>query len=76
LAGRGGKVAYSVCTMTSAETVELDRWMANEHPQWRAGEPPGAPWEPSGRGGLLLPQTAGTDGMFLVSYVKDEADRR
>ena len=28
--------------------------------------PPGAPWTPHGRGALLLPQAAGTDGMFVL----------
>ena len=29
--------------------------------------PPGAPWQPLGRGALLLPQAAGTDGMFVLA---------
>ena len=31
-----------------------------------AGPPPGRPWEPWGSGALLLPQAAGTDGMFVA----------
>ena len=29
-------------------------------------EPPGAPWRPHGRGALLLPSDADTDGMFVL----------
>jgi 16S rRNA (cytosine967-C5)-methyltransferase len=59
----GGLLAYSVCTLTAAETMGVDQWLG---PGWR---PVGAwehPWRPWGRGGLLLPQVAGTDGMFLL----------
>jgi hypothetical protein len=30
----------------------------------------GEVWEPAGRGARLLPQAAGTDGMFLVAVRK------
>ena len=64
----GGKVVYSVCTLTRAETVDIDAWMARQHPEWEAVDVPAAPWEPAGRGARLLPQAAGTDGMFIVAY--------
>jgi 16S rRNA (cytosine967-C5)-methyltransferase len=35
--------------------------------QWEAVSPPGLPWEPLGRGALLLPQAAGTDGMYVLA---------
>ncbi|MFP5375425.1 MAG: transcription antitermination factor NusB [Acidimicrobiia bacterium] len=62
----GGLLVYSVCTLTSTETVEVDRWLASAHPDLVAVPPPGPPWAPRGRGALLLPQDAGTDGMFVV----------
>jgi 16S rRNA C967 or C1407 C5-methylase (RsmB/RsmF family) len=34
---------------------------------WEAIAPPGLPWEPLGRGALLLPQAAGTDGMYVLA---------
>ena len=34
---------------------------------WEAVAPPGLPWEPLGRGALLLPQAAGTDGMYVLA---------
>lgn len=62
----GGLLAYSVCTLTRAETSEIDEWAAAEFPQLVAEAPPGAPWRILGRGALLLPQVAGTDGMYLL----------
>ena len=62
----GGVLVYSVCTLTLAETLEIDRWLASAHPGLAPLPPPGPPWRPLGRGGRLLPQDAGTDGMFVV----------
>jgi 16S rRNA (cytosine967-C5)-methyltransferase len=56
----GGTVVYSVCTLTIAETIGVDR------PGLEALDPPPAPFRPAGRGALLLPQAAGTDGMYLL----------
>ena len=64
----GGALVYSVCTLTSAESVGVDEWLAGERPDLVPLEPPGTPWEPWGRGAILLPQTAGTDGMCLFRY--------
>jgi 16S rRNA (cytosine967-C5)-methyltransferase len=61
----GGLLVYSVCTLTRAETTEIDEWLAEAHPELEAVAPPGPPWEPVGRGARLLPQAAGTDGMYL-----------
>ena len=62
----GGLLAYSVCTLTASETTDVDAWLAAEHPELVALKHPGTPWEPAGRGARLLPQSAGTDGMFLL----------
>lgn len=72
LVAPGGVLVYSVCTLTRAETVDVDQWLAELLPAasgWHAEEEPpvGLPWEPSGRGWLLLPQGAGTDGMYMLA---------
>jgi 16S rRNA (cytosine967-C5)-methyltransferase len=70
LVAAGGVLLYSVCTLTRAETVDIDDWLARTLPEvagWEAVAPPGPPWEPLGRGSLLLPQTTGADGMYAVA---------
>lgn len=62
----GGLVVYAVCTLTRAETTAMDEWLAVERQELVAVGAPGEPWEPAGRGARLLPQAAGTDGMFLL----------
>lgn len=58
----GGVLVYSVCTLTNAESVAIDEHMA----RFEALPPPGPPWAPLGRGARLLPQTADTDGMYVL----------
>jgi 16S rRNA (cytosine967-C5)-methyltransferase len=60
-------LVYSVCTLTRAETVDVDSWAAQHLDGFDALAPPGAPWQSLGRGALLLPQAAGTDGMFVLA---------
>jgi 16S rRNA (cytosine967-C5)-methyltransferase len=67
----GGILAYSVCTMTGSETAGIDNWLARTAPELKPMPPPGDPWQPAGRGALVLPQTAGTDGMFLLALRAD-----
>jgi 16S rRNA (cytosine967-C5)-methyltransferase len=62
----GGLVAYCVCTMTREETLDIDSWAAGAFPALSALPGPGGLWRPHGRGALLLPTAAGTDGMFLL----------
>ncbi len=62
----GGLVAYCVCTLTADETTAIDDWAKAQWPEATAELPPGGVWRPHGRGALLLPQAAGTDGMFLL----------
>ncbi len=62
----GGLVAYSVCTLTREETLDIDAWAAEDFPSLTAVPGPGPPWTPHGRGTLLLPSAAGSDGMFLL----------
>jgi 16S rRNA (cytosine967-C5)-methyltransferase len=63
-----GILVYSVCTMTAAETVAVDEHVATRWPGLVPMELPGAPWVRWGRGALLLPQAAATDGMALFRY--------
>lgn len=62
----GGLLAYCVCTLTREETLDIDEWAADTFPSFTAAPVPGPPWRPHGRGALLLPSAAGTDGMFLL----------
>jgi 16S rRNA (cytosine967-C5)-methyltransferase len=62
----GGTLVYSACTVTRAETLDIDAWAGREFPGFAPVAPPGAPWRPWGRGAMLLPQDAGTDGMFVL----------
>jgi 16S rRNA (cytosine967-C5)-methyltransferase len=70
LVAPGGLLVYSVCTLTRAETVDIDDWLAITHPGLEALPPPDAPWEPLGRGALLLPQAADTDGMYVLRLTR------
>lgn len=63
----GGTLVYSACTMTAAETEGLDAHVAEVAPHLEVTAPVlGTPWRPRGRGFQLLPQDAGTDGMYLL----------
>ena len=62
----GGVLVYSVCTLTRSETVDVDTWTEDALGEWDALDRPGPPWRPAGRGALLLPHVAGTDGMFVL----------
>ena len=61
----GGRLVYSVCTITAAESID--------HPV-PAGfeiddrEPTTGTWRPFGHGWRVLPHDADTDGMVLVRY--------
>jgi 16S rRNA (cytosine967-C5)-methyltransferase len=61
----GGIVVYSVCTLTHEETAGVD-WAIRDLPHVVAELPPGPPWRRRGRGTLLLPHDARTDGMFVL----------
>jgi len=40
--------------------------LLSEYPHLVALDPPGGVWTPLGRGAILLPQSAETDGMYLL----------
>jgi 16S rRNA (cytosine967-C5)-methyltransferase len=63
-----------VCTLTRAETLAIDDHLAERHPQLVALERPADPWMPWGRGAMLLPQAAGTDGMTVLRLRRPPAD--
>jgi 16S rRNA (cytosine967-C5)-methyltransferase len=63
----GGRLVYAVCTLTAAETIGVDEWAADNLPELAAHDRPGAPWRQHGRGAILLPSDAGTDGMFVLA---------
>jgi 16S rRNA (cytosine967-C5)-methyltransferase len=62
----GGTLVYSVCTLTDAEGPAIDAHLADRHPALTALPAPDGPWDEVGRGARLLPQAAGTDGMYLL----------
>jgi 16S rRNA (cytosine967-C5)-methyltransferase len=64
----GAELIYSVCTLTDAESVGVDAVVAARAPQLEALGPLPAPWAPHGRGGRLLPQDIGSDGMCAFRY--------
>jgi 16S rRNA (cytosine967-C5)-methyltransferase len=68
----GGRLAYCVCTLTREETTDIDGWIATTYPALtpEPGALPGPPWRPHGRGALLLPNAAATDGMFLLLFTR------
>ena len=61
----GGRLIYSVCTITAAESIE------HPVPEGFAVDPTPPPvgsWRPFGPGWRVLPQDADTDGMVLIRY--------
>ncbi|CAN5127646.1 transcription antitermination factor NusB [soil metagenome] len=67
LLARGGRLVYSVCTVTPAETVDQ---LAGLHPI--SGPPlPGLPGRMFGDGWLLAPHLSDTDGMFIAVLARD-----
>jgi 16S rRNA (cytosine967-C5)-methyltransferase len=61
----GGRLLYSVCTLTAAESIDHpvpDGFDVDPAP------PPEGTWHPYGHGWRVLPQDVGTDGMVLCRY--------
>ena len=61
----GGRLVYSVCTITAAESIEH---RVPEGFVVDAAPPPVGTWRPFGSGWRVLPQDADTDGMVLIRY--------
>ena len=64
LVAPGGRLVYSVCTVTAAESIEHVVPADFEIDP----TPPEGVWRPFGHGWRVLPQDADTDGMVLVRY--------
>ncbi len=62
----GGQLVYSVCTLTSAETLEVAAGMSADA-RLQSMSPPPAPWQSHGCGAMLLPD-ADHDGMALFRW--------
>jgi 16S rRNA (cytosine967-C5)-methyltransferase len=67
----GGRLVYSVCTLTRIETTGIDAFAASELPDFVVPDEllfggGAAPWRKHGRGALLVPSAARTDGMFVL----------
>ncbi len=61
----GGRLVYSVCTITAAESIDHpvpDGFEIDQRP------PPAGVWKPFGHGWRVLPHEADTDGMVLIRY--------
>jgi len=69
----GGVLVFSVCTLTAAESTGIDEWLADERPDLVPDAPVDGAWEPWGRGAIVLPQTADTDGMCMFRYERADA---
>ena len=64
----GGVMMYPVCTLTVAESLSVDEWLAVASPAFEAvALAHSGPWTPIGRGARLLPQDASTDGMYVLA---------
>lgn len=66
LVAPGGLLAYSVCTLTRAETINVDEQLGEVLPGFDVAIPLPERWIPTGRGGMLLPGEDGGDGMYLL----------
>ena len=62
----GGRLVYSVCTLTNAETTGVAEWAVGALDAFTPAALPGPPWRPHGPGALLLPDALDTDGMFVL----------
>jgi 16S rRNA (cytosine967-C5)-methyltransferase len=71
----GGRLVYAVCTVSPKETVQIDEFATSALPDFTALPRPPAPWRRHGRGALLLPSDARTDGMFVLALERTGAPR-
>src|SRR5262249_10566441 len=62
----GGRLVYAGCTVTPQETTAIDEFAASEPEEFAAAPPLPPPWRAHGRGSLILPADADSDGMFVL----------
>lgn len=65
LVAPGGRLVYSVCTLTAAESIDHavpDGFVVDDR------VPPAGAWQAFGHGWRVLPHEADTDGMVLIRY--------
>jgi 16S rRNA (cytosine967-C5)-methyltransferase len=71
----GGRLVYAVCTLTAAETLGVAEWAVAALDGFAPAAPPTGPWCAHGPGALLLPDAAGTDGMFVLILERANGER-
>ncbi|HJM97255.1 MAG TPA: transcription antitermination factor NusB [Acidimicrobiales bacterium] len=64
----GGKLVYSVCTVTRSETIEVAQELQHRHPELEPIKLTDTRWRPNGNGLQILPQDSGTDGMSIFQW--------
>jgi 16S rRNA (cytosine967-C5)-methyltransferase len=69
----GGRLVYSVCTLTATETIGVAEWAVGALDGFVPAARPPAPWRPHGAGALLLPDAADSDGMFVLTLQRVRA---
>ncbi len=70
----GGRIVYSVCTVTAAESTAIDDRVRVELPQLSVDWSPADPWDVVGRGGRVLPAAGSAhdgDGMCAFVYRRE-----
>lgn len=68
----GGMLTYSVCTVTREETLDIDSYIGRKYPEFEPNLAIVAPWQQHGRGAVLLPHWANTDGMSIFRYQRSK----
>jgi 16S rRNA (cytosine967-C5)-methyltransferase len=68
----GGRLVYSVCTLTRAETADIAAWFVAGHPEFRPlgfADPFAAPAS-TRPAEAWLPQVTGGNGMFVAAWAR------
>jgi 16S rRNA (cytosine967-C5)-methyltransferase len=68
LVDAGGRLVYSVCTVTRAETVEVAEGFSGSDRRFEPEPPTADRWRVWGSGGLVLPQDHDSDGMAVFRW--------
>jgi 16S rRNA (cytosine967-C5)-methyltransferase len=70
---RGGKLVYSVCTLTKAETSEIASWLTEQHPHLKPLSAPNPLYRdaPAAAEHWLWPHESGGNGMYIAVWCRD-----